>query len=136
MAKEGQDPKCENTNKVDIAALYECSKDELINVLVSFAKLEQRYSSKYKDLKRNFQEVKQKIVALEKMNNDLHDKIRILENKNEELQNKCDKEHKIILKFNDKKTRTNCYVPKEHHLTKKELDITTLTKENLQKFLC
>ena len=66
MAKEGQDHELENTNEVDIPALCECSKDELINVLVSFAKLEQRYSSKYKDLKKNFQELKQKNVALEK----------------------------------------------------------------------
>ena len=85
MARKGQDHEPENTNEVDIAALYECSKDELINALISFAELEQRCSSKYKDLKRNFQEVKQKGIALEKINNHLHIKIRILENKNEEL---------------------------------------------------
>ena len=33
------------------------------------------------------------------MNNDLHHKIIVLENKNGELQDKCDKEHKIILTF-------------------------------------
>ena len=82
MAKEGQDH--ENTNEVNIAALYECSKDELINALVSFARLEQQYSSKYKDLKRNFQDVKLKNADLKKLNNELHHKIRILENKNEE----------------------------------------------------
>ena len=71
----------------------------MINALISFAELEQRCSSKYKDLKRNLQEVKQKGIALEKINNDLYIKIRILENTNEELQNKCDKDHKIILKF-------------------------------------
>ena len=99
MVKEEQDHEHGSTNEVDITALFECSKDELINALVSFAKLEQRYSSKYKDFKRNFQGLKQKNVALGKMNYDLHDKIRILENKNEELQDKCNKEHKIILKF-------------------------------------
>ena len=38
-AIEWQDHEHEKTNEVDIAALYECSKDELINALVSFAKL-------------------------------------------------------------------------------------------------
>ena len=29
----------ESTNEVDISALYECSKEELISILASFAKL-------------------------------------------------------------------------------------------------
>ena len=54
---------------------------------------------KYKDLKRNFKEANQKNEALQKWNNDLHDKIRSSENENRELKAKCDKDHKIILKF-------------------------------------
>ena len=42
----------ESTDKVDIPALYECSKEELIDVLICFAELEQKYLSKYTDLKK------------------------------------------------------------------------------------
>jgi len=40
MAREGQAHEPENTNEVDIAALYECCKDELINALISFTEVE------------------------------------------------------------------------------------------------
>jgi len=48
MAKEVQDDEqseYKRTDEVDISALYECSKDELIDALISFAKLEQKYPS-------------------------------------------------------------------------------------------
>jgi len=47
-------------NEVDILAFYEWSKEELTDALVSFAKLEQRYLSKYKDLKKNGRELDRK----------------------------------------------------------------------------
>lgn len=40
---------------------------------------EQRYLSKYKDLKKNVRELNQTNVALEKLNKDLHNKFKILE---------------------------------------------------------
>ena len=51
--QDNQRSEYESTDEVDISALYECPKEELINALVSFAKLEQRYLSKYEDLKKN-----------------------------------------------------------------------------------
>jgi len=45
IAKEVQEnerPKYESTNKVDISAIYECYKEELLDTLVTFIKLEQR----------------------------------------------------------------------------------------------
>jgi len=33
----------ESTEEVHISSLYECSKDELIDALISFANLEQKY---------------------------------------------------------------------------------------------
>ena len=89
----------ESTDEVDISALYDCSKEELINALVSFAKLERKYLSKYKGVKKNVQDLNLKNMALEKSNNDLQAKVRNLETKNKELQAKCDEDHKIILKF-------------------------------------
>jgi len=55
--------------------------------------------SKCKDLKKNVRQLNQKNVALEKLNNVLHDKVKSLENENVEFQAKCDKDHRIILKF-------------------------------------
>ena len=61
-------------------------------------------------------------------------KIRSLESKNEELHNKCDKNHEIILKFTKgQENWTNYYVHKELRLTKKALDIATLTKRKITK---
>ena len=65
----------------------------------SFTKLGQRYLSKYKDIKKNVRELNKKNVVLEKLNNDLHDKVKCLGTKKVELKAKCDKDHKIILKF-------------------------------------
>jgi len=51
-AQEGEQSEHESTNEVDILALYECSKDELIDAIIGFSNLEQKYMSKYKDLKK------------------------------------------------------------------------------------
>jgi len=57
MAKEEQDDgqsEYESIDEVDILALYECSKDELIDALISYAKLEQKYLST-KTLKKRYE---------------------------------------------------------------------------------
>ena len=84
MAKEVQAngrSEYESTDGVDISALYECSKEQLIDALVSFAKLEHKYLFKYKNRNKNVRELNQKNVTLEKLNNVLHDKVKSVENK-------------------------------------------------------
>jgi len=49
MAKEVQDDKeteYESSDEVDVLALYEYSKEELIDALISFVNIEQKHSSK------------------------------------------------------------------------------------------
>ena len=89
----------ESTEEVHISSLYECSKDELIDALISFANLEHKYMSKYKDLKKKLRDLSQKNAGLEKLNNELHGKIKDVEAKNQELSTKCNAKHKTILKF-------------------------------------
>jgi len=79
----------EGSDEVAVSALYKCFKDEVIDALISFANLEQKYLSKYKYLKKNVRELTQENLVFEKLNNDLHDRIETLENKKLELQTKC-----------------------------------------------
>ena len=80
MAKEDDGKtEYESSYEVDISTLDECSKEELINALINFANLEQKYLSKNKDIKKSVRELTQKNLALEKQNNDLNNKIEILD---------------------------------------------------------
>ena len=66
MAKEVQNNKetdYENSDEVDASELYKYSKEELIDTLISFANIEQKYLSKYKDLKKNILELTQKKLS-------------------------------------------------------------------------
>ena len=102
MAKDMQEEEQSeygSTDEVDISSLYDCSKDELIDALISFAKLEEKYMSKYKELKKRVRELCKKNVDLGKLNNDLQVKVKDLEAKNIELSTKCDVNHTTILKF-------------------------------------
>ena len=74
MAKDGESSEHESMDEVDISGLYKCSKDELIDALISFANLEQKYMSKYKDLKKGVRKLNQKNADLEQLNNKLHEK--------------------------------------------------------------
>ena len=70
MAKEIHDDQItqyEGSNEVDVSALYTCSKNELIDAFISFANLEQKYLSKYKDLKKSVQDLTGKILILKKI---------------------------------------------------------------------
>ena len=69
--QEEEQSKYESTDEVDISSLYDCSKDELIDALINFAKLEEKYMSSYKELKKRVRELCKKYLDLEKLNNDL-----------------------------------------------------------------
>jgi len=102
MAKEVQNNKeteYENSNEVDASKLYKYSKEELIDTSISFANIEQKYLFKYKDPKKTVLELKQKNLDMKKLNNDLHNRNKTPEEKNLELQVKCDDNQRIILKF-------------------------------------
>ena len=60
MAKEVQNNKeteYENSDEVDAPELYKYSKEELIDTLISFTNIKQKYLSKYKELKKNVLEL-------------------------------------------------------------------------------
>jgi len=98
VAKEVQNNKeteYENLDEVDVSELYKYSKEKIIDTLISFANIKQKYLSKYKDQKKNVLELRQKNLVLEKLNN----RNKTIEDKNLELQVKCDNNQKIILKF-------------------------------------
>ena len=60
MAKEVQnnnETEYENSDEVDASELYKYSKEELIDTLISFASIEQKYLFKYQDLKKNILEL-------------------------------------------------------------------------------